>query len=556
MAARRVEGFDGWRQGGLFVRRLLFNEGPRPLWTYVWGAHMMGAHRSLLTSKSAARIVPAQCQEWGPLGETMLDPNLAWLDAVTRLASPSETAPEALLMRQIDAIEAKVEGPARRFVQLASGSEAVHRLALAKALCRSEASVYYEDFRRASSSSWAAAVKAAHASPLLDTSRMRLRLHDRVDQVLLGLDAKPPLPLREVRPAVMEAVVRLKRTVGPGPLVFQCADRDFCLEYARAWGGGELASWSLDSPGCGAVAHLRSDEPFLWLDYWADWMAPEVAGAQAMGCPPCEEVDRLGRQGVQLDPLFHRLNGEGAGPAPTDEDEAPHLASHAWTTPDQGLDALVLAEEQHNALRAAAERARQGGRCVLLLHGPPGTGKSLAARCLAGSLGRRVYALDGARVRGKYFGQADRRVAGVVANLGKDVLVIDEADSWFGRRTGSPGGECSAHVQEVSTMLLMLERFQGVAVLTTNRLEALDAALWRRVDLVLAMPTPGVVERMALWGRVAPSLRPSTLMVLSALPLTGGDIDAAAKEASLHGSGEAELVAAARRRSEHRRLLG
>jgi hypothetical protein len=486
----------------------------------------------------------------------MPDPNLAWLDAVSRLASTTETTPETLLMRQIDAFEAEVKGPARRFAEIASGAEPIHRLALAKRLVGGDATVTYEEFGCATTRSWATARRDAHGSVLMDTSRSGLRLCERVEEILLGFPVAEPLPLPEVRPEVAEAAARVKAKVEPGPLAFHSGAREFCLEYARAWSGDALTAWSMDFKASGAWAHLQADDPFLWLDFLAPWAQPAVDAAPLVGCPPSPEADRMGRDGVLLDPLFARLNGDNAGPSCSDDEDAPHLSSYAWTTPTEGLDALVLPDEQHRALLAVAERARAGGRCVVLLHGPPGTGKSLAARCLAATLGRRVYALDGSRMRGMFVGQLERRVGGVMERLGEDVLVIDEADTWFGRREGSAGSLSGSNVREVTTMLLMLERLKGVAVLTTNRLETLDPALWRRVDLVLVMPTPGPMERMALWGRVAPSVRPSTLAVLASLELTGGDIDAAASEAALRGTSEPELVAAARRRAEQRRLLG
>lgn len=480
----------------------------------------------------------------------MSDATLAWLDAITYLGSGAGN------MKAIEELEAALDGPAKRFLELSAGSEPLHRLALSRALVGPKREASVAEYRQVVKASWSTALKAAYESPLLRVVDGRIMLRDRVEEILLGRPVGSPLALPEVRPEVREAVTRVKPQVAPGPLMFQCSDRDFTLEYARAWVGEGLSAWTVEGASSTAWARLQADQSLLWLaEYsrWRDCSDPAPEGLQFLGGPPTEEG--AGLTGVLLEPLLVRLNSSGAL-APTDEDEEPHLADTAWSTPSESLDALVLPDESLHLLRSVEERARTGQRCVVLLHGPPGTGKSLAARCLAGSLGRRVYNLDGGRLRGKFFGQFERRLSGVFERMGQDVLVIDEADGWLGRREGTSAGECSARLNAVTSLLLMLEHFRGVAVLTTNRLETLDPAVWRRVDVEVAMPTPGPLERMALWGRVGPTLKPTTLAVLAALPLTGGDIEAAATEAALRGTSETHLVAAARRRAERRRLLG
>ncbi len=241
----------------------------------------------------------------------------------------------------------------------------------------------------------------------------------------------------------------------------------------------------------------------------------------------------------------------------------PHLAPILWRPSEQTLDHLVLSDHQHRALVNAAARVKVGERCVILLHGPPGSGKSMAARCLAGSAELPVYQLEAHLNRDMWFGEQDRKLAEIFEALAerKAVLVIDEADAWVGRRHGSAARVGGAKIAESSTLLLHLERYQGAAVLTTNRIETLDPALQRRVDLDLHLGLPELEERMALWsatlGEQLP-LQADELCLLASVPLTGGDIVATVREAQLKQRelSVVALLAAARERAQRASLWG
>jgi hypothetical protein len=274
-------------------------------------------------------------------------------------------------------------------------------------------------------------------------------------------------------------------------------------------------------------------------------------------------------QRLRLEPLQravfpdHEPAAGAAQPEPTDGETEPHLAPERWQPSEQSLAHLVLPDEQHQALVHAAARAKEGERCVVLLHGPPGSGKSMAARCLAGSAGLPVYQLQGHLNRDKWFGEQDRKLAEIFEALAKrpGVLVIDEVDAWIGRREGSAAREGGAKIAESSAMLLHLERYQGAAVLTTNRIESLDPALQRRVDLDLHLGLPADTERMALWGAALGdelALQGDELCLLASVPLTGGDIVATVREVRIKQGmlGVVVLLAAARERARRARLWG
>jgi hypothetical protein len=246
-----------------------------------------------------------------------------------------------------------------------------------------------------------------------------------------------------------------------------------------------------------------------------------------------------------------------------DPDSRALLDEELWRPCTSTLDALVLSTSVRSALDGIVRGVSAGKRAVILLHGPPGTGKSMTARCLAGSLGRPLYQLQGAQLRGRYYGQLERRLTAVFAEAQRRnaVLLLDEADEWVGRREGSAASSGGAHVIESSQMLQQLEAFNGVAVLTTNRSEALDPALSRRMDAWIHIPLPAMEERMALWMVALdgyPPLSGVDLMLLAAIPISGGEIVACVRELSLTGGqlSTPTLLSAARRRSERSAMMG
>jgi hypothetical protein len=312
-----------------------------------------------------------------------------------------------------------------------------------------------------------------------------------------------------------------------------------------------------DAPRHARSSHHRRRRSFFPFSYSGD--EPNVESTELAA------VD----QRLRLEPLQravfpdHEPDAEPAQPEPTDGETEAHLAPELWKASEQTLAHLVLPDEQHQALVHTAARAKEGERCVVLLHGPPGSGKSMAARCLAGSAGLPVYQLQGHLNRDKWFGEQDRKLAEIFEALAKrpGVLVIDEADGWIGRREGSAARQGGAKIAESSAMLLHLERYQGAAVLTTNRIEALDPALQRRVDLDLHLGLPGDTERMALWGAALGdeiALHGDELCLLASVPLTGGDIVATVREVRLKQGmlGVVALLAAARERARRARLWG
>ncbi|WP_189717919.1 ATP-binding protein [Streptomyces phaeofaciens] len=171
--------------------------------------------------------------------------------------------------------------------------------------------------------------------------------------------------------------------------------------------------------------------------------------------------------------------------------------------------ALVLDDWE---LREAA-RASRGVR--LLLTGPPGTGKSLAAEVLAAEAGRDLLVVDGSELVSKYIGETEKNLAACfeVAERTQAVFLLDEADALFGTRTEISEANDRFANMETAYLLQRLDRFDGLAVLTTNLRQNIDAAFIRRMDFVVEFPLPGEDGRHRMWDLHLPA------------PLLGPDVD-------------------------------
>src|SRR5258708_34169693 len=101
----------------------------------------------------------------------------------------------------------------------------------------------------------------------------------------------------------------------------------------------------------------------------------------------------------------------------------------------------------------------------------------------------------------KYIGESEKNLGGLLdhAEAADVVLLFDEADALFGRRT--EGGETGERYANMLTnyLLTRLEAHHGIVILTSNAKARIDPAFWRRLDQVIDFPAPGYDERLALW---------------------------------------------------------
>lgn len=208
-------------------------------------------------------------------------------------------------------------------------------------------------------------------------------------------------------------------------------------------------------------------------------------------------------------------------------------------------DDLVLPELQLQTLRTLAAHVRnratvlqgwgferhasRGHGVSALFSGPSGTGKTLAAEVVAGELGLDLYLIDLSQVVNKYIGETEKNLSRVfdAAERGGAVLLFDEADALFGKRSEVKDSHDRYANIEVSYLLQRMESYRGLAILTTNQKGALDDAFLRRIRFVVSFPFPGPTQRAEIWRRAFPAAAPTRGLdpeKLARLNVSGGHI--------------------------------
>jgi hypothetical protein len=145
-----------------------------------------------------------------------------------------------------------------------------------------------------------------------------------------------------------------------------------------------------------------------------------------------------------------------------------------------------------------------------LFSGAPGTGKTMCAEVIAGSLGLDLFKVDLSSVISRWVGETEKNLKEIfdAAEGGSTVVLFDEADALFGSRGDVKQAQDRFANQEVSFLLQRLEVFEGCAVLTTNLQENIDEAFLRRFGAVIEFPVPSPPERLLLWERAIPDAAP------------------------------------------------
>ena len=213
--------------------------------------------------------------------------------------------------------------------------------------------------------------------------------------------------------------------------------------------------------------------------------------------------------------------------------------------PAAGWDDLVLPEKEKQHLREVAVHVRQratvyadwgfatkssrGLGISALFTGSSGTGKTMAAEVLANELRLDLYRIDLSSVVSKYIGETEKNLRRVfeAAEGGGAILLFDEADALFGKRSEVKDSHDRYANIEVSYLLQRMEAYRGLAILTTNMKSALDTAFLRRIRFVVQFPSPDVAQRAEIWRRVFPPETPTEVLDpnrLAPLNITGGSI--------------------------------
>lgn len=218
-----------------------------------------------------------------------------------------------------------------------------------------------------------------------------------------------------------------------------------------------------------------------------------------------------------------------------------------------GWDRLVLPEAQLDQLHALAAAVRhrpkvldewgfgalssRGRGTAALFAGDSGTGKTFAAEVIAHDLQLDLVHVDLSQVVDKYIGETEKRLARLfdAAEDGGMVLLFDEADALFGKRSEVKDSHDRYANVEVGYLLQRMEAFGGLAVLTTNARSALDPAFTRRLSAVVTFPYPDRTARRRMWEQALPDAVPRRDLDLDRLAeadLSGGGITSAALQAA------------------------
>jgi hypothetical protein len=226
-------------------------------------------------------------------------------------------------------------------------------------------------------------------------------------------------------------------------------------------------------------------------------------------------------------------------------------------------DELVLPDPQRETLRDIAAHVRQrshvyerwgfgakGGRGLgisALFAGASGTGKTFASEVVARDLNLDLYRIDLSQVVSKYIGETEKNLRSVfdAAEEGGAVLLFDEADALFGKRSEVKDSHDRYANIEVSYLLQRMEAYRGLAILTTNMKTALDTAFIRRIRFIVQFPFPDASQRAEIWRRIFPAQTPTEgldINLLAQLNVTGGNIRNIALNAAFLAADAGERV--------------
>lgn len=215
--------------------------------------------------------------------------------------------------------------------------------------------------------------------------------------------------------------------------------------------------------------------------------------------------------------------------------------------PVYGWSDIVVGDENRALLESISQHVLYEGRVMeewgfsarvtygrgvsTLFSGPSGTGKTMAAQIIAKDLGVDLLQVDLSKTVSKYIGDTEKNLDRVfeAAECSGSVLLFDEADAIFGRRTEIKDAHDRHANVEVAYLLQRLEEFRGLTILTTNMKRNIDDAFARRLRFVIDFALPTAAERVMIWHQAFPEGvladgHSDIAAVASRLPIAGGSI--------------------------------
>jgi len=238
---------------------------------------------------------------------------------------------------------------------------------------------------------------------------------------------------------------------------------------------------------------------------------------------------------------------------------------------------LILPDMQKQILRDIVSHARQrfqvyeswgfsnqssvGQGISALFYGPSGTGKTMAASVVAHELQLDLYRIDLSQVVNKYIGETEKNLARVfdAAEDSGAILLFDEADSLFAKRTEVKNSHDRNANMETSYLLQRMESYSGIAILTTNLKKEMDTAFMRRIRFAVQFPFPDSTTREQIWQRVFPRQTPLEnidVAKLASLDVAGGNIRNIALNAAFLAADNNESVKMCHMKKAARREFG
>ena len=190
--------------------------------------------------------------------------------------------------------------------------------------------------------------------------------------------------------------------------------------------------------------------------------------------------------------------------------------NHRWSD-------LVVTDEIDQTLREMVAYVRHAGRVYdqwgfgprhslsqgisALFSGPPGTGKTMCASVIARELDMELFRVDLATVVSKWVGETEKNLARIFdeAQRSNAIILFDEADSHFAKRTEVSSANDRYANLEVNFLLQRMEKFSGISILTSNHEDAIDPAFKRRLTFRVRFDKPTAEERTLLWARMFPA---------------------------------------------------
>ena len=383
--------------------------------------------------------------------------------------------------------------------------------------------VYIRERPGASGHSLARAALAALAMPAIELDLGRIGPPDDARAIAAAAAREARLRGAGLVVGPIEPLVELG---APAVRAFAEAYPGTVLVGSRAWD----PLWSRRPPLLlDAPASTVAERHALWLTSLDDGPPPGFDPAivtLAFRLAP-EQIRRAAE-------AAHRASNAARRPMTVDDISAGARAQNAAglerlarrIEPGVGWEDLVLPEGVRDQLHELTARARhrdtvlgvwgmgrkmsRGAGITALFAGDSGTGKTMSAEVVAGELGFDLYVIDLSTVVDKYIGETEKNLDRIFTEADRvnGVLLFDEADALFGKRSEVKDARDRYANVEVAYLLQRMESFDGVAILTTNLRTNVDDAFTRRLDAIVDFPMPEEDDRRRLWDANLPAIVP------------------------------------------------